>query len=99
MLYMVAMLPLGIAYFTIVVAGLGAAFPMVVLPIGLMLGFGGHFFVDGLDVLHVEGPWVWPASVLGGVLLLFVTLHVARGIGRLHGQLAKHLLVKTAQYS
>ncbi len=99
MLYMLAMLPLGIAYFTIIVAGLGAAFPMVVLPIGLMLGFGGHFFVDGLDVLHVEGPWVWPASVLGGVLLLFVTLHVARGIGRLHGQLAKHLLVKTAQYS
>ena len=50
------------------------------------------------DVLHVDSPWVWPASVLGGVLLLFVTLHVARGIGRLHGQLAKHLLVKTAQY-
>ncbi len=99
MLYMLVMLPLGIAYFTIVVAGLGAAFPMVVLPIGLMLGFGGHFFVDGLDVLHVEGPWVWPASILGGVLLLFVTLHVARGIGKLHGQLAKHLLVKSAQYS
>jgi hypothetical protein len=37
--------------------------------------------------------------VIGGVLLLFVTLHVARGIGRLHGQLAKHLLVKSAQYS
>lgn len=31
-----------------------------------------------------------------GFLLLFVTLHIARGIGYLHGQFAKHLLVKSA---
>ena len=31
---------------------------------------------------------------VAGVLLLFVTLHLARGIGYLHGQLAKHMLVK-----
>jgi hypothetical protein len=35
---------------------------------------------------------------LVGVLLLFVTLHVARGIGRLHGLFAKHMLVKSAQH-
>jgi len=28
------------------------------------------------------------------VLLLFATLHLARGIGRLHGMMAKHLLVR-----
>jgi hypothetical protein len=33
------------------------------------------------------------------VLLLFATLHLARGIGRLHGLFAKHLLVKSAQYA
>ena len=27
-------------------------------------------------------------------LLLFATLHLARGIGRLHGAVAKHLLVR-----
>ncbi|MCM2338651.1 MAG: hypothetical protein NDI59_08120, partial [Lysobacter sp.] len=43
--------------------------------------------------------WMLPLMLLGGVLLLFITLHVARGIGRLHGMLAKHLLVKSAQYS
>ena len=32
-------------------------------------------------------------------LLLFLTLHLVRAIGQLHGQLAKHMLVKTAQYS
>jgi hypothetical protein len=26
-------------------------------------------------------------------------LHVVRAVGKLHGQLAKHLLVKSAQYS
>jgi len=36
---------------------------------------------------------------VGGVVLLFATLHLARGIGRMHGLLAKHLLVKSAQYA
>jgi hypothetical protein len=30
---------------------------------------------------------------LAGILLLTVTMHLARGIGYLHGQLAKTLLV------
>jgi len=33
------------------------------------------------------------------VLTLFASLHLFRGIGRMHGGIAKHLLVKTAQYS
>jgi hypothetical protein len=37
--------------------------------------------------------------LLAGFMLLFVALHVARFIGKWHGQLAKHLLVKSAQYS
>jgi hypothetical protein len=32
---------------------------------------------------------------LAGFLLLFGTLHLARYIGRFHGWLAKHLLVRT----
>jgi hypothetical protein len=32
-------------------------------------------------------------------VLLFAVLHGVRAIGRLHGRLAKHLLVKSAQYS
>ena len=38
--------------------------------------------------------------ILGvGVLGLFITLHLARLIGIVHGTLAKHLLVKTAQHN
>ena len=99
MLYMLAMLPLGIAYFTVTVVGMSVALSLIALPIGLLFGLGGHLFVEGLDVVHVYEPWAWPLAVLGGVLLLFATLHLARGVGKLHGQLAKHLLVKTAQYA
>ena len=44
-------------------------------------------------------PWQYPIVFVGGVVLLFATLHLARGIGRMHGLLAKHLLVKSAQYA
>lgn len=44
-------------------------------------------------------PWTWPLVFLGGVLMLFVLMHVARGIANLHGQLAKQLLVKVSQHA
>jgi hypothetical protein len=28
-----------------------------------------------------------------GIVMLFATLHIVRGLGYLHGQIAKHLLV------
>ena len=97
-LYFVLMLPLGVVYFTIAATGLSVALSLIALPIALLLGYGGHLFVDGYSVLDANPWWAVPACVIGGVLLLFVTLHVARGIGLVHAQLAKHLLVKWAQY-
>nr|WP_119717634.1 sensor domain-containing protein [Lysobacter tabacisoli] len=97
-LYFVLMLPLGVVYFTIAATGLSVALSLIALPIALLLGYGGHLFVDGYSVLDANPWWAVPACVIGGVLLLFVTLHVARGIGLMHAQLAKHLLVKWAQY-
>ena len=94
MLYFLLMLPLGTAYFTIAVTGLSVAVSMIVLPVGLLFGFGSHLFVDGVDLVYTSEPWTFPLVVLGGVLLLFVTLHLARAIGKLHGLLAKHLLVR-----
>ena len=93
MLYFLLMMPLGTAYFTIAVTGLSVAVSMILLPIGLFFGLGSHLFVDGVDLVYTSEPWTFPLVVLGGVLLLFVTLHLARAIGKLHGLLAKHLLV------
>ena len=38
--------------------------------------------------------WSMPIVVMGGFFLMIVTLHAARGIGRLHARYAKKLLVK-----
>ena len=62
--------------------------------------------VNGWQVLDYDGDVLatsvpapgLPLLLVAGVLLLFATMHIARGIGRVHGLFAKHLLVKTAQY-
>lgn len=99
MLYFLLMLPLGIVYFTIATVGLSVSLSLIALPLGLVLGYGGHLFVDGYDVLGQFAPLEWILAVLAGVLLLFATLHVVRLAGRLHAQLAKQLLVKSAQHA
>ena len=97
-LYFLLMLPLGIAYFTIVVTGLVTSLSLIAAPIALLFGLGGHLFVDD-GLVYVGEPWAWPLVVLLGVVLLFATLHLARLVGHFHGQLAKHMLVKSAQYA
>ncbi|GLQ97311.1 sensor domain-containing protein [Dyella mobilis] len=98
--YMLMMLPLGIIYFTFAVTmlavSLSFAFAPLIKLVAVSMGFhdscDGSLWVCNL-VLWLDG---WPAAFLLcaiGVLLVFVTLHVARALGHLHGQLAKHLLV------
>ncbi len=100
LLYFLLMLPLGIVYFTIAVTGIATSVGLVGGPLAVLMGFGGHLFIGGVDVLTESGWWwTWPLVILAGVLLLFVTLHVARGLGRLHAQLAKRLLVQAGQES
>jgi uncharacterized membrane protein len=107
-LYFLLMLPLGILYFTIAVTLLALAVSFIVAPVAVL--FGGALTgvsADGWQVLNIyDGqmttslrPWELPLVFLAGFLLLFVTLHITRFIGKWHGQLAKHLLVKSAQYS
>ena len=98
-LYFLLMLPLGVAYFIVAVTGLATSLTLIASPLMLVTGASGYFMIGGIDVLSRPEPWAWPVAMLLGVLLLFVTMHVARGIGQLHSQLAKHLLVKSAQYS
>ena len=95
-LYFLLMLPLGIAYFTFVVTGLSVSLSLIATPVLLLLGYGGVVQMDGIN-LHPQ--WAWPIALVVGTVLLFAVLHGVRAIGRLHGQLAKHLLVKSAQYS
>ena len=98
MLYFLMMLPLGIAYFTTVTVGLSVAAALIAGPIALALGYGEHVQMDGIGWFDPTSPWTWPWLVLAGVLLVFATLHLARFVGRMHGKLAKTMLVSSRVY-
>ena len=102
MLYFLLMLPLGITYFTITVTGLALALAFIAAPLAAWTGIADiRADVDGWMLIGEAGngivtnvhAWELPFMLVGGILLLFVMLHLARGIGKLHGLLAKHLLV------
>ena len=96
MLYLLLMLPLGIAYF--VTSLVGIVVPMALIGGSLVSLVSGHSHFQVSDV-----PWLdhlfhtAPGLVLAiaiGVLLLFITLHIAKGVGWLHGRIAELLLVR-----
>jgi len=94
MLYFVLMLPLGILYFSVAVTLLSTSLVFIWAPVATLLalnGSGGIYIDSELLLLPV---WAMPMLAILGVLLLFVTLHLARGVGYLHRQMAKHLLVR-----
>ena len=102
-LYMLLMLPLGVAYFTLAVTLVSVALSAIAVPLLVWTGWADtSVSVDGWQILYVgDGvlstsvePWGLPLLLVAGIVLLFVLLHLARGIGYLHGQFAKHLLVK-----
>ncbi|HDS0925220.1 TPA: sensor domain-containing protein [Stenotrophomonas maltophilia] len=93
MLYFMLMLPLGIIYFTIAVTLLTVALVFIWAPVASMFALGAPslYFESELVVLPL---WATPALAVLGVVILFCTMHLARIIGHLHGQMAKHLLVR-----
>ena len=96
MLYFAAMLPLGIAYFTVVVTTMSVGLALIAAPIAQALGYGHYVHMDHSGWFDPTSPWAWPLLVLAGLLLVFATLHLARLVGRMHGKLAKYLLVHGA---
>jgi hypothetical protein len=92
LLYMVLMLPLGIAYFTAVVT-------LISLSFGFTFG-GLAYILWGVGAIHISGmdpEWTSRWSILlapVGIALFFATLHLVRGVGKVHGLLAKQMLVR-----
>lgn len=95
-LYFLLMLPLGILYFTVAVTLVSVSLAFIAAPFAW---YFGHFDIDLNLYVDPSTPYLVPFLLPLGILLLFATLHLARGIGKLHAQLAKHLLVKSAQYA
>lgn len=92
LLYFVLMLPLGIVYFTIATTLLSVSLGFIWAPIAVLFSSAyPGIYINSDQMLPM---WVTPLVAVFGVLLLFATLHLARAIGRLHGMMAKHLLVR-----
>lgn len=122
-LYMAAMLPLGLVYYGLVTTGLALCFLLIYVPLAVHLWdadtglpHSGTYRYNSTEVSEKEwfarmgenlsdwAPWLYetlhPCSwqlalmAVAGVLCVFLTLHLAKGIGVLHGRLAEHLLVR-----
>ena len=108
LLYLLLMLPLGIAYFVIAVVGLAVSLQLAIAPLARLardlhwlpadLPLGVIQFNDGEALSPL--PLV-PDSMAGalvcmaiGVVLLALLMHLARGVARGHARLAKLLLAK-----
>lgn len=91
LLYMLLRLPLGIVYFVMFV---------VMLSVGLALALNPIIYaVSGIGVINInDDAWMpplllQPFTIALGVALLFGLLHLARGVAKFQGALAKSLLV------
>jgi hypothetical protein len=91
--YMVLQLPLGIIYFNVLVTLMAASLYGIALPI-LQLGFDLPVYVNNGFSYYLAG-WMFPFVVVGGILLATLTMHLAKYTGRMHGALAKALLVRS----
>lgn len=95
MLYMILMLPLGIVYFTITVTLLSVSVGFIGAPLAWTFGDFDHseVTINWGSGAHVPGLGDALVLFVAGVLLLFAMLHLVRALGRMHGLIAKHLLV------
>ncbi len=96
MFYLLLMLPLGVIYFVIAVTGLACS-------IGITGGAIAGLVTGHVDIEMTEAPYLQHflqtapglfVLAIVGLLLFFIVLHIARGIGWLHGRIAELLLVR-----
>ena len=96
MAYMILMLPLGIAYFTIAVTGLALGFGLIASPFGDWIS-DQSFVWNGVEHTFSVPHWVAPIAIIVGLAVLVLWLHLIRWIGRGHAAFAKRMLVRLTQ--
>ena len=90
--YMILQFPLGIIYFTVLITLIASSLWGIALPI-LEQGFDIHPMLIN-SVQYYMPVWLMPLTVIGGILLIILTMHLVKVLGRMHGALAKALLVE-----
>ncbi|MBN8654919.1 MAG: sensor domain-containing protein [Anaerolineae bacterium] len=91
-LYMLIQFVLGTIYFVSIVTVLSISLSFIAIPVLQELFQQGAFDV-GNEIRYPFPTWTYPLWVLGGFLLWTIFMNIARGIGQLHGRMAKWILV------
>ncbi|MBN1693535.1 MAG: sensor domain-containing protein [Dehalococcoidales bacterium] len=91
-LYMILQMPLGIIYFTVFVSLISFAGYLIMKPVTELVWDMPTFIIG--DYGYYTPVWLMPFAVIAGILLLFVIMHLAKYTARLHGMMAKYMLVR-----
>ncbi len=91
LVYMLIQFVLGTVYFVVIVIVLSFSLTFIAIP--FMQVFLDQAVINMGDVRYFAPIWSYPLFVLAGILLWTIFMHIARGIGQLHGKMAKWLLV------
>ena len=83
---------LGTIYFVLFVTVLSISLSFIAIPV-LQELFNLPTIQVGEGVRYFFPTWSYPLLVIGGILLWTIFMNLARGIGQLHGRMAKSLLV------
>lgn len=90
-LYMFIQFVLGTIYFILFTLVLSFSLSLIAVP--FLQELLKEPFIYWGDVRHFLPTWSYPLLVLGGFMLWTTYMHIARGIGQLHGRFAKWMLV------
>jgi hypothetical protein len=90
-LFLLLQFPLGIIYFCLFITLFAVGLAFVAVPVLQYVYHLPMFWWNGVG--HLFELWAMPLFVLGGILLLTINMHLAKGLGSLHAKLARTLLV------
>ena len=91
-LYMFIQFVLGTIYFVVFVTILSFSLSFIAIPfLQEIVGLAPVAITD--EIRYSFPTWSYPLLILGGILLWTVFMNLARGIGQLHGRMAKSMLV------
>jgi hypothetical protein len=92
LIYMILQMFLGILYFCVIVTLIAFVVWLIGRPVWeLSLGLPA-FIIEPYE--YYTPAWLMPFQIIGGILLLTLTMHLVKITGKAHGMLAKAMLVK-----
>ena len=91
LVYMIVQFVLGVVYFVLLVTVFSFSLSFIAIPFLQELLHEPFINLDGAR--YFIPLWSYPLFVLSGFLLWTTFMNIARGIGQLHGRLAKWMLV------